>query len=77
MKNAFATSNKDNVATSTILAVSLFAIASGVFTSNPAVAKHATTAAIQKMDTIVVTAQRTPAATLETMIVTASRLRQA
>lgn len=77
MKNAFASSNKDNIATSTILAVSLFAIASGVFASNPATAKHTTSVAVQKMDTIVVTAQRTPAATLDTMVVTASRIRHA
>lgn len=77
MKNAFATSNKDNIATSSILAVSLFAIASGVFTSNSAAANHTAAVAVQKMDTIVVTAQRTPAATLDTMVVTASRIRQA
>ena len=70
MKTAFA-SNKDNIAISTILAVSLFALASGLFNSNTAVASQA--AAVQKLDTIVVTATRTPDAVLDTMVVTASR----
>ena len=52
MKTAF-TSNKDNIAISSILAVSLFALASGLFNSNTAVASQAV--AVQKLDTIVVT----------------------
>ena len=71
MKTAFKSSNKDNIATATLVAVSLFVAASGLFNSNPAVASHA--AAVQRMDTIVVTASRVPFATLDTIIVTASR----
>ena len=57
MKTEFALSNKDNIATATLLAVSLFAVASGLFTSTPANATRAM-ATVQKMDTIVVTASR-------------------
>lgn len=71
MKTVFNNSNKDNVAISTILAVSLFAVASGLFSSNPAVASHAV--AVQKLDTIVVTESRSPEAGLDTVLVTASR----
>ena len=70
MKTAF-TSNKDNIAISTILAVSLFALASGLFNSNTAVASQAV--AVQKLDTTVVTASRAPDVVLDTMVVTASR----
>ena len=70
MKTAF-TSNKDNIAISTILAVSLFALASGLLNSNTAAASQAV--AVQKFDTIVVTASRAPDAVLDTMVVTASR----
>ena len=70
MKTVFI-SNKDNIAISTILAVSLFALASGLFNSNDAVASQAV--AVQKLDTIVVTASRAPDAVLDTMVVTASR----
>ena len=70
MKTAF-TSNKDNVAISTILAVSLFALASGLFDSNAAVTSQVV--AVQKLDTIVVTASRAPDAVLDIMVVTASR----
>ena len=70
MKTAFI-SNKDNIAISTILAVSLFALASGLFNSNTAVASQAV--AVQKLDTIVVTASRAPDVVLDTMVVTASR----
>jgi len=70
MKTAF-TSNKDNVAISAILAVSLLALAGGLFNSNAAVASQAV--AVQKLDTIVVTATRSPDAVLDTMVVTASR----
>ena len=70
MKTAF-TSNKDNVAISAILAVSLFALAGGLFNSNAAVASQAVVA--KKLDTIVVTAAPAPDAVLDTIIVTASR----
>ena len=70
MKTAF-TSNKDDIAITTLLAVSLFALASGVFNSNQAVDKQA--AAVQKLDVIVVTASRTPDALFDTMVVTALR----
>ena len=71
MKTAFNSSNKDNVAIATILAIGLIAVASGLFTNDLAVANKAV--AIQKLDTIVVTASRSPDAVLDTMIVTASR----
>ena len=71
MKTAFNNSNKDNVATSAILAVSLFVVASGLFISNPEVAGHAV--AVKKVDTIVVTASRAPDIRLDTIVVTASR----
>ena len=71
MKTAFTSNNKDNIAITTLLAVSLFALASGVFNSNQAVDKQA--ASVQKLDGIVVTASRTPDAVLDTMVVTASR----
>ena len=70
MKTAF-TSNKDDIAITTLLAVSVFALASGLFNSNQAVDKQA--AAAQKLDVIVVTASRTPDAVFDTMVVTASR----
>ena len=70
MKTAFI-SNKDNIAISTILAVSLFALASGLFNSNVVVTSQAV--AVQKLDTIVVTASRAPDVVLDTMVITASR----
>ena len=71
MKTAFSSNNKDNIAIITLIAVSLFAIASGLFNSNAAVANEAVI--VQKLDTIVVTASSSPEAVLETMVVTASR----
>jgi hypothetical protein len=72
MKTNFTRSNKDNIATTALVAISLFALASGVFTSAPAAATHAP-AALQKMDAIIVTAPRVAHATLDTIIVTAPR----
>ena len=71
MKTAFTSNNKDNIAIATLIAVSLIAIASGLFNSNKAVANEAVT--VQRLDTIVVTASRTPVTILDTMVVTASR----
>ena len=71
MKTEFTSNNKDNIGISTIIAASLLVIASGLFNSNAAVSKQAVN--VQKYQTIVVTASRTPEATLETMVVTASR----
>ena len=71
MKTAFTSNNKDNIAITTLIAVSLFAIASGLFSSNKAVANEADT--VQRLDTIVVTASRVPVTVLDTMLVTASR----
>ena len=71
MKTAYKLSNKDNIATATLIAVSLLVVAGGLFNSNAAVASHVAT--VQKMDAIVVTASRLPAATLDTIVVTASR----
>lgn len=76
MKNAFALntrSNKDNFATAAIIVIGLFALASGVFASRPAAATQAVEVAIQTLEPIVVTASRVPDATLDTMVVTASR----
>ena len=72
MKTEFTRSNKDNVALSTLLTVTLFAIASGLVTSNPASASHAPVV-VQKMDTIIVTAPRAASVMLETIVVTAPR----
>ena len=75
MKTEFtSTTNKDNVATSTLLVATAVALAIGLFSSNGAEAKPAPAAvsAVQKMDTIVVKASRIDAK-LPTMIVTASR----
>ena len=58
MKTEFTRSNKDNIATATVVAVTLFAVASGLFNSRPAVANHETDVAVQQMDTIVVSAPR-------------------
>ena len=71
MKTSFTSNNKDNIAIATLIAVSLFAIASGLFNSNKAVANEAVT--VQRLDTIVVTASRTPVTILDTMVVSASR----
>ena len=71
MKTAFTSNNKDNLAITALIAVSLIAIASGLFNSNKAVANEAVT--VQRLDTIVVTASRTPVTILDTMVVTASR----
>ena len=71
MKTAFNSNNKDNIAISILIAASLFALASGLFNSNQAVAQQ--TVAVQKFDTVVVTASRSPDAILDTIVVTASR----
>jgi len=63
--------NKDNIANTTVFAVSLLFMVAGLFNSNAAEA--APKAAVQKMDTITVTAPRIKHATLETIVVTASR----
>ena len=69
MKTAF--NNKDNVAIATLIAAGLFALASGLFSSNAAVASQAV--AVQKLEPIVVTASRAPDVRLDTIVVTASR----
>ena len=71
MKTAFNSTNKDNVAITTVIAAGLFVLASGLFSNNTPVANE--TVAVQKLDTILVTASRSPDAILDTMIVTASR----
>ena len=71
MKTEFSRNNKDNIATATLVAVSLFAVASGLFNSNAVEARPAV--AVQKMDTIVITASRLTNATLDTIVVTAPR----
>lgn len=68
-------SNKDNIATSAVLAVTFLAITAGLFTSTSAVASRAPVAGVQKMETIVVTASRVAPVMLETIIVTAPRNR--
>ena len=71
MKTTFNSSNKDNIAISTFIAAGLFVLATGLFNSNAVIAQEAV--AVQKLETIVVTASRSPDAVLDTMIVTASR----
>ena len=73
MKTEFNNANKDNVTIGTILAAGLFALASGLVTSQSAGANRATDVAVQKMSAVVVTAQRAPVATLDAIIVTAPR----
>ncbi len=77
MKTEFTSSNKDNVAIATILAAGLFVLTTGLFNSNATVAKPVVNnnadAIVQTMGAIVVTAQRLPVVTLDTMVVTASR----
>ncbi len=73
MKTEFTRNNKDNVATLTLVAITLFALVSGVFNSRPASASHNVDIVALKMNTIVVTASRAPVAILETIVVTASR----
>ncbi len=73
MKTEFTRNHKDNVATFTLVAITLFALVSGVFNSRPASASHNVDIVAQKMNTIVVTASRAPDAILETIVVTASR----
>ena len=73
MKTQFSRNNKDNIATITLVVITLFALASGVFNSRPASATHTAEFAVQKMDAIVVTASRAPDTMLETIVVTASR----
>ena len=72
MKTEFIQSNKDNVATSALVVITLFALLSGVFTSSPADANRPAEA-VQKMDAIVVTASRSADIKLDTIVVTASR----
>jgi len=72
MKTEFATSNKDNIATSALIAVTLFAAAASVFNSNTASASRPVDA-VQKMAPIVVTASRSADVTLDTIYVVASR----
>ena len=73
MKTQFTRSNKDNIATFTLVVISLFALASGVFNSRPAAANHTAELAVQIMDAIVITTSRAPDMMLETIVVTASR----
>jgi hypothetical protein len=65
-------SNKDNIASATILAVSLLFVAGGLF--NSSAAEAAPKAAVQKLETITVTAPRIKTTKLETMVVTAPRV---
>jgi ABC-type transport system involved in cytochrome bd biosynthesis fused ATPase/permease subunit len=71
MKTAFNSSNKDNVAIATLIAAGFIVAASGLFSSNAAVASQAV--AVQRLDAIVVTASRAPDVRLDTIVVTASR----
>ncbi|MEO8101122.1 MAG: hypothetical protein ABI790_01260 [Betaproteobacteria bacterium] len=76
MKTAFtlnSRSNKDNVATATLLAIGLFAVASGLFTSRPAEANFVAMD-VQTLEPIVVTAPRVTHTTLDTIVVTAPRI---
>jgi len=73
MKTKFSRSNKDNIASASILAAGLFALASSIFNSTPAAASHPAVLSVQKMDAIVVTAPRVAHTTLDTIVVTAPR----
>ena len=75
MKTEFTSSNKDNVAIATIFAAGLLVLTTGLFNNNAVVTNpnHNADAVVQTMGAIVVTAQRLPVVTLDTMVVTASR----
>jgi hypothetical protein len=73
MKTNYKTSMKDNVATGLLLAAMfIFAVAS-MSTSFAKSAAH-TEPAVQKMDTIVVTAKRLAVYKMETIVVSAPRM---
>jgi hypothetical protein len=74
MKTENTSSNKDNIAISTILVAGLLFLASGMVSSNHAAAVHVAACDVQRLETIVVTAPRGPDATLETIVVTAPRI---
>lgn len=70
----YTSSNKDNIASLTLIAASLFALACGLFTSNQADAvPSAHPGPVQKLETIVVTASRHADIKLDAIVVTASR----
>ena len=69
MNRTYNISRNDNVATSIILAAGLLAAATGVFAKPAAVSQPA----VQRMDTIVVTAKRGVDTRLVTIVVRASR----
>ena len=73
MKTEITTSNKDNVAISTILIAALLFLAGGLFTGNRAVANHVAAVGVQKMETIVITAPRVETVKLEMIVVSAPR----
>lgn len=72
MKTEFTSNNKDNIATSALIAVTLFAAAAGLFNSTHASASRKAEA-VQKMAPIVVTASRSADITLDAIYVVASR----
>lgn len=74
MKTEFANSSKDNVATTTFLTASLFAVLMGAFSGSNAVANEAAAVEVQKIDAIVVTASHRPDVKLDAIVVTATRL---
>ena len=78
MKTAFTLNqagNKDNIASVTLIAITLFALAGGLVASNDAdaTAPLATPGPVQRMETIVVTASRHADVRLGALVVTASR----
>jgi len=71
MKTAYLKDNlKDNIAAAAVLAASVVAIFGTIVNSTDARADHV---AAQQMEAIVVTAPRMEVATLDTIVVTASR----
>ncbi|MEQ1519579.1 MAG: hypothetical protein ABL931_24150 [Usitatibacteraceae bacterium] len=73
MKTEINSSNKHNIALSTIVVAGLLFLASGIVNGSPAVSSEVAKAAVQKVDVIVVTAPRSPDAKLDTILVTARR----
>lgn len=73
MKNVFATSNKDNIASVTTIALAFAIIVSGALGSSHAIAHQPSQAAIQQLDTIVVTATRGVDEEMSPIVVKASR----
>jgi hypothetical protein len=73
MKNVFTSSNKDNIASVTTIAMAFAIIISGALGSSHAIAHQPNQPAIQQLDTIVVTATRGVDEEMSPVVVKATR----